>query len=357
LTASLSADSTSTTEIAASVAPAPVHVFPLVRAQTASPELGPLLSEQERIFRRRFGRNVASAISTLREALNNDNLDGWLASGPEGDGYALVVPTVATDVLAALWVDSGQYELARTLVSHVQKIAIERGRRLEAQDLGFGEDPLSPILRAQSCASFRRLYLTGPTRHGSRPVAPSWCSFRTFRAGDLVAAASLSVRAFEGVADVRFAASYRSLGGAVERLAVTVDGNSFGPFEPQGSPVAIDAAGRMLGFAVVTRIDSSVAHLAEIVVDPELRGRGLGSLLLTRVLSMARCRGLSEITLCVTADNHRALALYERKGFRLSRSFEAHVIEPGNNGTADGHNLPGDPGWKSSGPYKNEPFQ
>jgi len=57
-----------------------------------------------------------------------------------------------------------------------------------------------------------------------------------------------------------------------------------------------------------------------IAVDPALRGRGVGSLLLEEVAAVAAEQGCREIRLDVIDSNPRARALYERRGFTAVRT-------------------------------------
>ena len=55
-------------------------------------------------------------------------------------------------------------------------------------------------------------------------------------------------------------------------------------------------------------------------IIPECRGMGLGELLLRRALEGFQQAGLSRVYLEVTADNAIAIRLYERLGFRRTRT-------------------------------------
>jgi len=56
--------------------------------------------------------------------------------------------------------------------------------------------------------------------------------------------------------------------------------------------------------------------LHDLIVDPEHRGRGVGSLLLRAVLSHLRARGVPRVVLSTAWRNEAAQRLFERTGFR-----------------------------------------
>lgn len=61
--------------------------------------------------------------------------------------------------------------------------------------------------------------------------------------------------------------------------------------------------------------EPAVAHLFQVWVSPEHRGRGVGRLLLSAVIAWAKEIGLSTLRLGVTASHPAALHLYRRAGF------------------------------------------
>ena len=70
----------------------------------------------------------------------------------------------------------------------------------------------------------------------------------------------------------------------------------------------------MLGyFVAMTGVDE--LHLLNVTVAPEWQGRGHGSVLLESVVAHGRERGLGALWLEVRQSNHRARALYVRRGF------------------------------------------
>jgi ribosomal protein S18 acetylase RimI-like enzyme len=60
---------------------------------------------------------------------------------------------------------------------------------------------------------------------------------------------------------------------------------------------------------------------------PELRGHGVGEALLAASTHALQQRGFNLLSLTVTQANDRAVALYERLGFSITRVFDAFVWE------------------------------
>lgn len=71
---------------------------------------------------------------------------------------------------------------------------------------------------------------------------------------------------------------------------------------------------KVLGFVFIEETPFDF-DILEIVVDPELRGRGIGSSLMQKVLQYALASHKEKATLEVAFDNTAAIALYEKFGF------------------------------------------
>ncbi len=74
----------------------------------------------------------------------------------------------------------------------------------------------------------------------------------------------------------------------------------------------------MLLFTVSTFLGKKVALLEDMVVAPEWRGKGLGSLLIDYAMEFATLEGLGRITLLTDGDNEAAKRFYRAKGFNRS---------------------------------------
>lgn len=83
------------------------------------------------------------------------------------------------------------------------------------------------------------------------------------------------------------------------------------------------------GFCAFWRIVDQI-HINNLAIRPALRGRGLATLLLERVLGDARAMGAPSATLEVRRSNVPALRLYERAGFHVSGvrpNYYTHPVE------------------------------
>lgn len=95
---------------------------------------------------------------------------------------------------------------------------------------------------------------------------------------------------------------------AWEDLSVTVR---------EGVALIAEEEGRALGFIFCVLGDRGrqTAHVTDIYVRPEARGRGIGRALLAELVEPARATGLGHVSLEVLMRNADARRLYERLGF------------------------------------------
>jgi ribosomal protein S18 acetylase RimI-like enzyme len=75
------------------------------------------------------------------------------------------------------------------------------------------------------------------------------------------------------------------------------------------------------GALIATTLQPDTAHIAQIVVDPALRRRGLARDLIETTSAIAAAQGCSRITLLVAADNAPACAVYAAAGFKQASHF------------------------------------
>jgi ribosomal-protein-alanine N-acetyltransferase len=86
--------------------------------------------------------------------------------------------------------------------------------------------------------------------------------------------------------------------------------------KPSGVCLAAFVEGRLAGYLVCSRYDT-VWHVMNVAVDPDLRGEGIGTALLERLIEEVGDPA-ARYTLEVRTSNAGAIRLYERFGFRAA---------------------------------------
>lgn len=82
------------------------------------------------------------------------------------------------------------------------------------------------------------------------------------------------------------------------------------------------------GFAAFycNNTEDNESFISLIVTSPEFRGKKVGSTLIDSVLNITRSRGFNACALEVARPNKNAIALYERKGFRIVENKDDSFI-------------------------------
>ncbi|MDM8529249.1 GNAT family N-acetyltransferase [Anaerolineales bacterium HSG24] len=70
-------------------------------------------------------------------------------------------------------------------------------------------------------------------------------------------------------------------------------------------------------------------YLLSIAVDKELRGEGVGSMLMDAVEDRARASGATRLSLDVSAKNEGARRLYEHRGMTVESQWPKRLVIPG----------------------------
>lgn len=111
-------------------------------------------------------------------------------------------------------------------------------------------------------------------------------------------------------------------------IQYTARGQAHCAKNPGAASHVIRADGVNAGWAVVDTMPHEV-RLMEIMVLPEMRGRGIGTAAIEEILSSA-AGARKPVRLNVNVMNRRAIRLYERRGFRgTERNAVQYLMECG----------------------------
>lgn len=98
-----------------------------------------------------------------------------------------------------------------------------------------------------------------------------------------------------------------------------------------GRFVVLDDEGELIGavsllFVPSTALGGRAALLEDMIIRPERRGAGLGSLLLREAMGLARALGCLRVTVLTDGDNLKAQALYRKFGFKRSAMVPMRLV-------------------------------
>lgn len=77
------------------------------------------------------------------------------------------------------------------------------------------------------------------------------------------------------------------------------------------------------------------AHLGGIAVAPELQNQGVGKRMMTALFDQLRSDGIVRVELCVSTDNPRGIAFYEKLGFVREGTLKRFFSRAGLDGYFD----------------------
>lgn len=94
--------------------------------------------------------------------------------------------------------------------------------------------------------------------------------------------------------------------------------------------ILVEMDGKLVGHGSLMRTDQTWSrHLGEIILllSPETRGKGLGSILAGEIFSKAEELGLMKVVARMASDQKGAIAVFEKLGFRVEALLADYVID------------------------------
>jgi len=334
------------------VAPRPTPFEILDLRQVRAHALAALLAEEEKSWDEELHWDYHSSVEMIRRHLDARSLPGYIAMRQGGvAGYTFFVYEDDKGLLGDLYVLKafrGQRPFAGTPDSGAQGIAaalLERAletlehtpglRRIEAQLLYFGLEPLEPVFDAHGFRCFPRLFFYKPLAPAQPGAPPTELREEPIAGAELCPwedayfepMAELIVASYRGHLDSQINDHYSNTADALRFLKNIVLFPGCGVFQADCSLVAVPAGGGegpLLGAVLTSQVSRGVGHITQICVRPEWQGRGLGLRLLRAALRRLEAKGCHGASLTVTAENRRAVSLYRGMGFSVIKEFAAY---------------------------------
>jgi len=323
--------------VAPQVSPFEILDLRLVRGRA----LTELFAEEQQMWRDELHWDFRPSVEMIRKHVEAQSLPGFAArSRGRMAGYCFYVYEDEKGLLGDLYVMSAHRgEQLRadgagiaTLLVEQALDALERSpvvRRIEAQLIGFGLEPLAPLFETRGFRVFPRLFFYRAFAPGDAwPAAADspGAVVRGWVDADFDPMAELIVVAYANHVDSQINDHYSGRAGALRFLKNIVLFPVCGVFQRDCSLVAL-ADGRLVGAVLVSMVAPRIGHITQLCLHPAWQGRGLGRRLMEAALGRMTAKGYHGVSLTVTAENHGAVALYRKLGFETLKEFGAYSRE------------------------------
>jgi ribosomal protein S18 acetylase RimI-like enzyme len=254
-------------------------------------------------------------------------------------GYCYFVYDGAKGILGDLFVEDSrltegrrqeiEFELLRHAITTLQR---SPGlSRIESQLLLYPSDHLTEPFLSEGFRRYRRLFLSLPIGTSypqpARPL-PAGVEIQPWSEEDYQPAAAVITAAYHNHVDSDVNDQYRTISGSLRFLNNIVRFPGCGGFDAAASFVAYHRPTRTrIAILLCSRIRHDVGHITQVCSLPQYRSLGVGEHLLHACYIELAKREFSEISLTVTEENQRAVALYLRTGYRHIHTFDGFVWE------------------------------
>lgn len=301
-------------------------------------QLRPLLEREAEVWRERLRWDYRSSTELLLQYLESRILQGLVAlERGRVCGYTFCVHEGQKAVIGDGFAMGdnparGDADTTRVLLTHMlETLRHSPGvERVESQLLLFDAGTFADIFVGPEFAVHPRLFLECDLRGPKEvtPALPAELELVQWSAQEYQAAGELVYACYVGHADAAINDQYRSLHGSLRFLHNIVRFPGCGVFEPVYSWLLRERrSGKQVGMILCSRVAPEVAHITQLCLAQDYRGRGMGRVLLGHAAERLARGGFEAITLTVTEANTDAVRLYQRYGFWLRHRFDAMVLD------------------------------
>lgn len=277
-------------------------------------DLASCYAEEVRRWRDDLQWDFTSSIEQIEKGRREGRVGGFVARDDDGAvrGWAYFVVNQRTLQIGALSAQS--VEQVRGLLDHILRAPEAEA----AQDIACFVYPqtagLLSALERRRFAIVDFCYLTaGTTQLSEQTHAADGC-VEPFRAVPGPTAVRLLARSYAGVPVARWFAPHGRLEEWAQYVGQLMHTSSCGIFLPEAS-FGLTHDHQLTGLVLTTQLSGTMAHVAQVAVDPLSRGQGHGRRLVVAAARAARGVGCESVSLLVADDNEPAKRLYASLGF------------------------------------------
>lgn len=302
----------------------------------SSVDLRPLLEDETHLWARLLSWDYSGSAEMILRYVDAKILPGYAAvDRGRVFGYSFFVYEGNKGVIGDLYVTNGnrlpdarQVEL-RLLTHVIETLQQSPGiHRVEAQLLAHEANAVSRPFLDTGFQRHQRLFMTlalGKAESAKVSTHPE-VEIRPWAESDYQPSAAVITAAYRGHVDASINDQYHTLSGSLRFLNNIVRFPGCGVFDAESSFVALDRKARnLIGLILCSRVRKDVGHVTQVCVLPEYRSRGIGESLVAATEGSLRRRNFVLLSLTVTEENVRAVALYRRLNFESKRIFDAFV--------------------------------
>jgi ribosomal protein S18 acetylase RimI-like enzyme len=295
-----------------------------------SRDLEPLLEEERALWRSDLEWDYSASAELIKRYVDSAALPGYAAvENSRALGYSFYVQENYKGVIGGVFVlDTPQAEaMERELVTTVSETlqATPGIVRIEAQLMTLRHRPSREFFEKLRLEGFLRQYMV-LSIDMAPPVPPTLAGVRVEAWNErwMEDAALLIARAYCGHIDSSISDQYRSPSGAQHFLDNIIRYPGCGDFDPHCSYLAFNqSTGDLCAMALTSMVAPRISHLTQICVSPAVQRRGIGRMLIGRIVQELRKRKAKALTLTVTSSNADAIRLYRHLNFETVREFYA----------------------------------
>jgi ribosomal protein S18 acetylase RimI-like enzyme len=308
-------------------------------------QLQPLLQEEGELWRKRLLWDYSQSSRLLLDYMNSRILPGFAAVdhgsvrgytfGVYEAGKAILGDVYASTSGASAAGDPSAQVVESQLLAHMLPLLQNSPgiERVESQLLLHPSGQHSDVFEQAGFRIYPRLLMLSQiaallehTHAETIETPPSDLLLRPWQQSDLLLAGELIVRGYRDHLDSLINSQYLSSAGAMRFLHNIIQFPGCGSFDASSSWMILDKrTGLLMGMLLCSLVSEECAHITQLCIAPEMRRRGLATLMTAWCADALARKNIRSVTLTVTEANDGAVQLYRQLGFTVHHRFDAMV--------------------------------